>query len=327
MPSFIDIGANLCDPVYNGIYRGSQAHPDDFDQVLERAKSIGMNKIIITGGSLEESAKAIDISNRNPMLFATVGCHPTRSSEVYSQKHLTPESYYNKLLETIELGGSKVVAVGECGLDYDRTEFADIETQKKCFEAQFKIAQKSGLPLFLHNRNTGGDFVEMIKKNRTMFSTGVVHSFTSNLEEMQQCLDLDLYIGINGCSLKTEENLLVAKAIPEDRIMIETDCPYCDIKRTHASYSYLHNINKDEVLSGNKKTNEISSSQEEWWLKPVQKAKNKWEINSMVKGRNEPCTIPQVLRVLAKIKNIDEESLAKIIYENTLKVFFPSEAK
>ena len=76
--------------------------------------------------------------------------------------------------------------------------------------------------MFLHNRNTGDDFVNMIKANRHRFTNGVVHSFTSTVEEMKQLVDLGLYIGINGCSLKTEENLQVVKEIPRDRLMIET---------------------------------------------------------------------------------------------------------
>ena len=76
--------------------------------------------------------------------------------------------------------------------------------------------------MYLHNRNTGGDFVKIIKENRHRFSTGVVHSYTDSLEEMKQLLDLDLYIGVNGCSLKKPENIEFIKHIPIDKIMLET---------------------------------------------------------------------------------------------------------
>ena len=81
--------------------------------------------------------------------------------------------------------------------------------------------------MYLHNRNTGNDFYDMVKKNRHRFTTGVVHSFTGTLEEVKQIVELDLYIGINGCSLKTAENLEILKQIPIDRMMLETDAPYC----------------------------------------------------------------------------------------------------
>ncbi len=80
--------------------------------------------------------------------------------------------------------------------------------------------------MYLHSRSTNGDFTDIVKKNRDKFSTGVVHSFTGDEEELNEIIDLDLYIGINGCSLKTMENCDIVKKIPLDRIMLETDCPY-----------------------------------------------------------------------------------------------------
>ena len=93
--------------------------------------------------------------------------------------------------------------------------------------------------MYLHSRSTGGDFARIVKENRHKFSTGVVHSFTGDLEELNQLLDMGLFIGVNGCSLKTEENLEMVKRIPIDRMMLETDCPYCDIRNSHASSKYV----------------------------------------------------------------------------------------
>lgn len=176
-------------------------------------------------------------------------------------------------------------------IDYDRLQFCSKETQKKYFEAQFELAEKTKLPMFLHNRNTGDDFVNMIKANRHRFTHGVVHSFTSTVEEMKQLVDLGLYIGINGCSLKTEENLQVVKEIPRDRIMIETgmigiiiwkqssdseywlDAPWCEIRPTHASSKHLQKIPKEEM--------ELYA--------PLSKKKEKFEKGLIVKNRCEPC--------------------------------------
>ena len=95
------------------------------------------------------------------------------------------------------------------------------------------------LPMYLHSRSTGGDFTKIVRENRDKFSTGVVHSFTGDEEELQEIIDLDLYVGVNGCSLKTEENCNIVKAIPLERIMLETDCPYCDIRNKHYSSQFV----------------------------------------------------------------------------------------
>ncbi|ETL40526.1 hypothetical protein, variant 3 [Phytophthora nicotianae] len=224
----IDIGANLTDPVFTGLYRGKQKHESDLTAILARAKTFGVDKIIVTGGNLEESHKALQLAkdkegNGLPQLFSTVGVHPTRCSE-FEANGKDPDTYFAELLAVCEQGQKegKAVAIGECGLDYDRLEFCDKATQLKYFEKQFQLAELTKLPLFLHNRNTGGDFYDMISKNRSRFSNGVVHSFTGEKEEMLKLVELGLYIGVNGCSLKTAENLECVKAIPLERLMIET---------------------------------------------------------------------------------------------------------
>jgi TatD DNase family protein len=89
--------------------------------------------------------------------------------------------------------------------------------------------------MYFHSRSTEGDFVRIVKENRHRFPAGVVHSFTGDMEELNELLKLDLFIGVNGCSLKTEENIKVARQIPIEKLMLETDCPYCDIRNSHAS--------------------------------------------------------------------------------------------
>ncbi|KAJ2324504.1 hypothetical protein GGI00_005310, partial [Coemansia sp. RSA 2681] len=225
----IDIGANLTDPVFRGTYRGTQAHPDDLALILERARAAGVAAMVVTGGSLEESRRAIALCRQHAHLYATVGCHPTRTSEVAAHAGGAP-AYFAELHQLIAANRDKVVAVGECGLDYDRLHFSDKPTQLEHFASHFELARATGLPMFLHDRNTQGDFARLMRENRHMVvGGGVVHSFTGSIDEAQELLELGLYIGINGCSLKTEDNLAAVRSIPVDRLMIETDCPYCEI--------------------------------------------------------------------------------------------------
>ena len=136
----------------------------------------------------------------------------------------------------------------------------------RAFPPHFELAERTGLPMYLHSRNTNGDFPRLVLENRHRFSTGVVHSFTGDLAELTQLLEADLFIGVNGCSLKTPENLEVVRAIPLEKIMLETDCPYCDIRKSSAAHQHV----KTHFQYKNKE---------------------KYNDQFLVRGRNEPCTI------------------------------------
>ncbi|XP_032520072.2 deoxyribonuclease TATDN1 [Danaus plexippus] len=292
---FIDIGANLTDDMYQGSYHGTKKHEPDLEKVLKRAWDGGMNRIIITGGNLIDSKKAIELSRTDSRLFSTVGCHPTRCGDFLPN----PEKYLNDLKHLIEENKDKVVAIGELGLDYERLHFCEKEIQQKYFEYQLKLCQELQLPLFLHCRNAADDLVEILNRNREHVVGGVVHSFDGTQEELENILKLDLFIGINGCSLRTKENLEVAARIPQDRLMIETDSPWCEVKQTHPGYKYVV-------------------------TKPATVKKEKYSVESacQVKGRNEPVNIIQVLEILAAIRNEPIDELAEAVYNNTCKLFF-----
>ncbi|CAG9127366.1 unnamed protein product [Plutella xylostella] len=292
---YIDIGANLTDDMYQGVYHGSKKHAPDLDIVLKRSWAAGMDKMIITGGSLEDSKKAIELSKSDSRLFSTVGCHPTRCTEFVSN----PESYLSGLRELISENLDKVVAIGECGLDYERLQFCEKNTQLKYFEHQLQLSKEFNLPLFLHCRASADDLVEILERNKDLVVGGVVHSFDGSQDALDKILRLGMYIGINGCSLRTQENLEVAARIPQDRLMIETDCPWCEVKPTHPGYPHVATK-----------------------MPTVKKEKYQIESNSQVKGRNEPVNIVQVLEILAAIRKENIDELADAIYNNTNKLFF-----
>lgn len=294
--------------MYKGVYNGKKYHRCDLDEVMKRSVENGVKKIILTSGSLGDCYKSLNIIKRyesmegyKGILTTTVGVHPTQCNN-FIKKSKSPEEYLNELLNFANENSQYITAVGEFGLDYDRLFFCEKDVQLKYFEYQFEISEKLKLPLFLHCRNSFQDFVEIMDRNKGRYTYGVVHSFTGTLDEMKRFVEMGFYIGVNGCSMKTEENVNVVKEIPLDRLMLETDAPWCDIRPTHASSKFV----KTEFQS---------------------KRKDKWDMNYMVKGRNEPCTMIRVLEAVSKIKDIDEEKLADIVYENTMKVFFPKEIK
>ncbi len=116
--------------MYQGLYHGSRKHEPDLQDVLDRSFAHGMHKIVVTGGSLEDSQRAIQLARTNDSLYCTVGCHPTRCLEFDSNPE-GPDAYLGEMEALITENREKVVAVGECGLDYDRLHFCDKETQKK----------------------------------------------------------------------------------------------------------------------------------------------------------------------------------------------------
>ncbi|GAB2235579.1 hypothetical protein Droror1_Dr00026008 [Drosera rotundifolia] len=296
----IDIAVNFTDGMFKGIYNGKQYHAPDIQAVLARAWSAGVDRIIVTGGSLEESKEALAIAETDGRLFCTVGVHPTRCKEFEDSGD--PARHFQALVslakEGVEKG--KVVAIGECGLDYDRLQFCPADLQKKYFEKQFDLASALKLPMFLHMRAAADDFCYIVERNKSRFTGGVTHSFTGTAGDRDKLLGFsNMYIGVNGCSLKTSENIEVVKGIPVERMMIETDSPYCEIKNTHAGIKMVK------------------------YLLPSKK-KEKYDPQCLIKGRNEPYSVRQVLEVVAGCKDIaDLDHLSKIVYHNTCRVFFP----
>ncbi|KAG6744952.1 hypothetical protein POTOM_051593 [Populus tomentosa] len=358
------------DGMFKGIYNGKQYHVADIANVLSRAWNAGVDRIIVTGGSLEESKEALAISETDGLaivifliihvafayllegflvfVYLKVCCLSQEGffvrleSTQQGVRLITlleefeesgdPEKHFQALLSLAKEGiqKGKVVAIGECGLDYDRLHFCPADIQKKYFEKQFELAHATKLPMFLHMRAAAADFCDIVECNKERFSGGVTHSFTGSAEDCGKLLAINnMYIdrvcdvvnsaaavvlevcfvgdgwvlptGVNGCSLKTPENLDVVSGIPVEKMMIETDSPYCEIKNSHAGIKFVKST----------------------W---PSKKKEKHEQDCIVKGRNEPCLVRQVLEVVAGCKGITEiESMSRTIYHNTCRVFFPQD--
>jgi len=297
---FVDIGANLTDAMYAGEYHGTRRHEADLPAVVARARAAGVERMVVTGGSLEESRRAVEVAGRFEGMVATVGCHPTRCGE-FEAEGVEARDYLASLLRLVQDNRARVAAIGEVGLDYDRTQFCPPEVQRRYLELQLELAAATSLPLFLHCRAAAADLVTILSRNMDKMPLGgVVHSFDGSAEERDALLALGLHIGINGCSLKTEANLAVAAGVPADRLLLETDCPWCDIRPAHAGYKL------------------VASRFPQW---PAVD-KKKWREGAVVKGRNEPHTIRQVLEVVAAVREEDPEQLAETVFLNSERLFF-----
>ncbi|KAG2154672.1 hypothetical protein DEU56DRAFT_769703 [Suillus clintonianus] len=307
---FIDIGVNLTDVVFHGIHHGKKRHEDDFEAVLDRSRLAGVQSMIITGGSLRESKTALSLAAQHGF-FATVGCHPTRSKE-FDEYPGGPEAYLQALDSLISAnlhGQGRVVAIGECGLDYDRTHFAPEDVQRRHFRSQLFLAKKYKLPLFLHCRAAHKDFVNILRDEgfgEDGERKGVVHSFTGSVEEVVELMDMGFHISVNGCSLKTEQNLLAAKAIRPDKLLLETDAPWCSMTSTHASKTLL------DTLPASLKSKYFPSGTK----------LPSFMMGKPVKGRNEPSAIGGVAWVIHKLnEGVPFEKVTEKVYKNTVQLF------
>jgi len=206
----IDIGANLTHDSFD----------HDRDAVLARAQAAGVAQIVVTGASREHSRKALALAQAHPgVLFATAGVHPHHATEYTDE--------CDAEMRTLQ-AHPEVVAVGECGLDYFR-DFSPRPSQRKAFERQLQIAVDTGKPLFLHQRDAHADFMAMMKNFNGRLGPAVVHCFTGTREELFDYLDQDWHIGITGwlCDERRGQHLReLAKHIPANRLMVETDAPY-----------------------------------------------------------------------------------------------------
>lgn len=176
------------------------------------------------------------------LCYATVGVHPC-SAKTFDTYPNGPDALL-KDIQSLAIESKKAgyaTAFGEIGLDYDRLYLTEKEQQLKYFEAQLDVAIQVQLPLFLHSRAAGDDFERILRSRLPRLPMrGLVHSFTGTTEEMKGLLAMGLDIGVNGCSMKTEENLDVVRAIPLDRIQIETDGPWVREQSTNRYCSITH---------------------------------------------------------------------------------------
>jgi TatD DNase family protein len=136
--SYFDAAFNMTDEMFNGVYFGKNRHPPDMHRVLQRASQCNVTHMLATPGSLSQLKETLHIARAHPYIFVTAGVHPTRCRE-FEADGSSADEYLAELKALIQSHESKIVAVGECGLDYARTEFCDKETQMKYFLRQLQV--------------------------------------------------------------------------------------------------------------------------------------------------------------------------------------------
>ncbi len=204
------------------MYFDSHSHMDDrrFDgdreAIMEDLKNHGVGLLMNVGCDLESSERSVALAERYPFVYAAVGSHPDDADRVDG-----------KLLDRYRslAGHEKVRAIGEIGLDY---HYEDVPRAQQiiAFEQQLELAEALKLPVIVHEREAHGDAMEILDDFPDV--TGVFHCYSGSAEMAKEVLKLGMYIGLGGAVTfkNARKPLEVAEIVPEDRLLLETDCPY-----------------------------------------------------------------------------------------------------
>ena len=206
----VDIGVNL----------GHRSFTADRDAVITRAVAAGVRTLIATGTSVRGSQEARALARSKPgVVFSTAGVHPHDAARC--------DGATIDALRALA-GQPEVVAIGECGLDFNR-DFSPRPVQLQWFKRQVELARELGMPLFLHERDACAAFVEVLDAVKPPPEQVIVHCFTGDGPSLQQYLRRGFNIGITGwiCDERRGTHLrALVKTIPADRLLVETDAPF-----------------------------------------------------------------------------------------------------
>lgn len=202
----------------------SHAHYDDEafnadrDEVIENAHRDGVEYILNASADKASVSESIALARKYPFIYAAIGIHPHNVGEI-------DESIVESLIDLSN--DQKVVAIGEIGLDY-HYDFSPRELQREWFAEQIRLARRLKLPIIVHSREASEDTLKIIKDEAARDVGGVFHCYTGSVEMAREILQLNFYIGVGGAvTFKNARKLPdVVRYIPEDRLLIETDCPY-----------------------------------------------------------------------------------------------------
>lgn len=194
------------------------AFEEDVEETIEHAKELGVSKFAVVGFDTETIKNSLELSQAHPEIYSIIGWHPTEAG-----------SYSPEIQESLIqlLGQDKVVAMGEMGLDY-YWNTSPKEVQEKVFRQQIQIAKDLKLPISIHMRDAIEDTYRILKEEDVSSIGGIMHSYSGDVDYMKRFLDLGMHISLSGVVTfkKAVEVHEVAKVVPLDRLLIETDAPY-----------------------------------------------------------------------------------------------------
>lgn len=242
----------------------SHAHLDDKrfdtdrDELINSLSDNGIETVLNPGADLKSSKNALFLAEKYPFIYAAVGCHP------HDTKYMNDDTM-NKFKEMAK--SNKVIAIGEIGLDY-YYDNSDRDTQKKWFREQIRLAKELDLPYIVHDRDAHEDILNIMKEEHYDGARGILHCYSGSVELSREFIKLGFYISLAGpvTFAKARVSKLVAKEIPFDKLLIETDSPYLTPepfrgKRNEPKYvryvaeeiAKIRNVSIDEVAEKTKK--------------------------------------------------------------------------
>lgn len=240
---FVDTHCHIHFPDY-------ELEPED---VIGRARADGVKRLLCVGCTLKDSELAVEMAKRHDTVWASIGLHPHEAKDYVNDNHA--------LQQFRELATKpKVVAIGECGLDY-YYEHSTKEDQQKLLRFQLDVAIEHDLPLIFHVREAFDDFWqiydEAVREGHAL--RGVVHSFSAHKPELYRILERDLYVGLNGIMTFTKDRgqLSAAESVPLDRLLLETDAPFltpvpyrgkiCEPKHVRVTAEFLSELRGESL--------------------------------------------------------------------------------
>ena len=249
----------------------------DIDQVLKRAETANVSRIVVVGTDVDSSRICADWADQREQLFATAGVHPHDADQVT-----------DRWLEDLRAMAMKdsVVAIGETGIDFNRN-YSSRENQIACFGEQITLAQELDMPLFVHDRDSDGLVLEMLRAFDSSLGV-VIHCFTGTAEELNRYVSAGYSIGITGwiCDQKRGQGLRnMITDVPLNQLLIETDAPFLRPHNTPENWLASHHI------------------------------------SSQFKRRCEPAMLPFVLDTIAQHRTESIEEIAAATHRNAARLF------
>ncbi|RLQ91696.1 TatD family hydrolase [Falsibacillus albus] len=200
------------------VHLNAEQFNEDLEEVLERAKEAGVEKMVVVGFDRPTIERAMELIEKYDYLYASVGWHPVDAIDMKEED-----------LEWIEqlTEHPKVVALGEMGLDY-HWDKSPKDIQKEVFRKQIRLAKKVKMPIIIHNREATQDIVDILREEGAEEVGGIMHCFSGSPETAKECVDMNFYISLGGpvTFKNAKKPKEVAMEIPIEKMLIETDCPY-----------------------------------------------------------------------------------------------------